>query len=72
MTAAQIAKHAMDAKLSAVAGRQFEISVRGDRSFTFYFDGVCAQAAQRLVAAVQGEKVEIDADAELGTCVYVN
>ena len=72
MNAAQIAKQAMEEKLSAIAGRAVELTIRGDRSFTFYFDGVCEEAAQRLAASVVGENVQIDADAELGTCVYVN
>lgn len=72
MKAAQAAKNAMAAKLSAIAGRDVEIIVRGERSFTFYFEGVCTKTAQRLAATVAGEKVEIDEDAELGTCVYVN
>ena len=72
MNAAQIAKQAMEAKLSAVAGRHVELTIRGERSFTFYFDGVCAEAAQRLAETVTGERVQIDADDELGTCVYVN
>ena len=72
MNAAQIAKQAMEAKLSAVAGRQVELTIRGERSFTFYFDGVCAETAQRLAETVTGERVQIDADADLGTCVYIN
>lgn len=72
MNAAQTAKQAMEMKLSAIAGRQVEITIRGERSFTFYFDGVCAETAQRLAGAVKGEHIEIDVDAELGTCVYVN
>lgn len=72
MIAAQKAKQAMEQKLSAIAGVQVEITIRGERSFTLYFDSINQQAADALAATVAGERVEIDADSELGTCIYVN
>lgn len=72
MNAAQQVKQVMEQKLSAIAGVQVEITIRGERSFTFYFDSINQQAADALVATVKGERIEIDADPELGTCIYVN
>jgi hypothetical protein len=72
MNAANQAKQALEAKLSAVAGRPVEITIRGERAFTFWFDGIDAAAAQRLAATTDGEKVTIESDADLGTCVYIN
>lgn len=72
MNVANIAKQEMERKLSAIAGRAVEITIRGERNFTFYFEGVDMEAANRLAASVRGEAVVIEADAELGTCVYVN
>ena len=72
MNAAAASKQAIEQKLSAIAGQPVEVTIRGDRSFTFWFDAIDAAAAQRLADTVKGEKVEVDADAELGTCVYVN
>jgi len=70
--AATLAKQTLEQKLSAVAGCPVEITVRGERAFTFYFDGIDSPAAQRLADTVTGERVEITEDLELGTCVYVN
>ena len=72
MNAAQQAKKAMENKLSSIAGHDVEITIRGDRSFTFYFDAIDPEAAKKLAATAQGEKIEIDEDPELGTCVYIN
>lgn len=72
MNEAKASKQAIEQKLTAIAGHEVEVTIRGDRSFTFWFDAIDAAAAQRLADTVKGEKVEIDADPELGTCIYVN
>lgn len=71
-TTATASKQAIEAKLSAIAGHAVEVTVRGDRAFTFSFDALDPYAAQRLADTVPGEIVNIVADAECGTFIYVN
>lgn len=70
---AQEHKAKLEAKFSSIAGHDVEITIRGDREFTFSFDAIDMHAAQRVVDYVGGaDSAEIEADDELQmTFVYV-
>lgn len=60
-------------KLNLVAGRELELTIRGERKFTFWFDAIDREAANRVVEFFKNDAVvEVDADSQLGTCIYVD
>lgn len=74
MTEAQQALKTMTDKISKIAGRQVEITIRGPKEFTFSFEGKDEQAAQNLADFFEGQatvKVEYDAEIDM-TCVFIN
>jgi len=69
---AQQHKEHLESQLSKIAGHQVEITIRGEREFTFSFDAIDLEAAQLLVEYV-GQPATVETDAELEmTCVYIN
>ena len=63
----------MTQTISQIAKRDVEITIRGDREFTFSFDDADHAAANRIKSFFGNTAtVEIDVDDELGTCVYVS
>lgn len=73
LAAAQQAKAKLETTLSAVAGYPVEITIRGERAFTFSFDAIDPRAGQKLAAFMGATaKTSIATDAELEmTFVYV-
>lgn len=62
-------------RIAKVAGRAVELTIRGDRNFTFSFDGRDDAAQNRLVSffADAAKRVSSDYDAECDhTCIYVD
>ena len=47
-------KSAMEVKISAIAGADVELTVRGDRSFTFTIEGVNQPGARKVMALFSG------------------
>ena len=66
-------KKALEAKISQVAGVAVELTIRGDRAFTFSTEERSDEAAQRIAEFFAGEAVvEIEHDDEIGSFVYVD
>lgn len=61
-------------RVSKIAGRAVELTIRGDRKFTFSFEGRDDSAAAKLVAFFRPEaKTTSDYDEECDhTCIYVD
>jgi len=60
-------------QISKIAGHQVEMTIRGDRNFTFSFDAADQAAAQRIVDFFgKDAQCEVAIDDECGTFVYVN
>lgn len=72
MNALNAKKANMEARLSKIAGTQLEITIRGDKNFTFTFNSVNKAATDKLVKFFNGYSVAVDADEECGTCIYVD
>jgi hypothetical protein len=61
------------AALSKIAGYPVELTIRGERAFTFSFDAADRAAGERVAAFfAAAATVSVDVDDECGTCVYVN
>lgn len=60
--------------INQVAGSEVEITIRGERNFTFSFDCLDVAATQKIRAFFKNaaKKIEIEADAECGTFIYVD
>lgn len=59
--------------ISKLAGQKAEITIRGDREFTFSFESVNVDGAEKIKVFFGNQaKFEIDHDEECGTFVYVN
>ncbi|RIQ79060.1 hypothetical protein D0837_17260 [Bordetella avium] len=61
--------------ITKIAGRAVELTIRGEKSFTFSFDGRDDSASARLMDFFRSAtaKVTSDYDAECDhTCVYVD
>lgn len=59
------------ASISQVAGRAVEVTIRGERSFTFSFNCIDKDATAKICAFFLGlALVEVDEDEECGTCIY--
>lgn len=61
-------------KIAKVAGRNVELTVRGERAFTLSYDGRDDAAAARLVGffeSVAACRADYDEDCD-HTCVYVD
>lgn len=59
--------------INKIAGREVEITIRGDRAFTFSFDGIDKKATAAIVQFFNGQaKLEICEDAECGTFIYAD
>lgn len=66
-------KKNLEAKISQVAGEPVELTIRGDRAFTFSMEARNDAAAQRIAEFFAGQaKVEIEHDDEVGSFVYVD
>ena len=74
MNEATQALNKMTAKISDVAGREIEITVRGLRAFTFSFDGRDDVASAKLAAFFASEaKVVCEYDEECDqTCIFID
>lgn len=60
------------ASINQIAGRQVEMTIRGDRDFTFSFDCIDSTATQKIVSFFKGSaKVEVETDIECGTFIYI-
>jgi hypothetical protein len=71
MTTAQQDRARLQNHISKVAGVPVEITVRGDRRFTYSFDGVDEAAAGRIVGFFGSlAACEVVVDAECGTFIY--
>lgn len=62
----------MIATLESICGIRPEITIRGEKAFTFSFDSVEREAAEKLARFFAGHQASIDHDDECGTCVYVD
>jgi len=61
----------MEEKISKIAGREVEITVRGDRSFTFSFEAIDKDATKRIVDFFRGQSTtSVEEDDECGTFIY--
>lgn len=69
------AKTRLEQILSGIAGRPVEITIRGERAFTWWMDAADPEAAAKLAAFAKADPrvtVESTMDPETGTCVYVD
>ena len=58
-------------KVNNIAGRDVEITVRGEREFTFSFFGIDRKSTKALCDFFRNSAaVNVSVDAELGTFVY--
>jgi hypothetical protein len=65
-------KQAFEARIAALVGKPVELTVRGDRSFTFSTDDVTPDLGDKLAAFFGNlATVTADHDDECGTCAYV-
>lgn len=62
----------MIAKMKAICGVAPEITIRGEKKFTFSFENVERVAAAKLSKFFSDYVVSVDHDEECGTCVYVD
>lgn len=59
-------------QMSKVAGHPVELTIRGDRSFTWSFEQADESAAKRIVEFFgENARCTYEIDAECGTFVYV-
>lgn len=65
-------KQALEARISAMVGAPVDLTIRGERSFTFSTDEVTMNLGD-ILAAFFGNlaTVTADHDDECGTCAYV-
>ena len=57
--------------INTVAGREVEVTIRGDRSFTFSFEAIDKQATRKICDFFKGQaKIEVEEDEECGTFIY--
>ena len=57
--------------VNQVAGREVEVTVRGDRSFTFSFDAIDKKATEAIKAFFSGQStISVEEDEECGTFIY--
>lgn len=57
--------------INQVAGREIEITIRGDRSFTFSFDEIDEVATRKICDFFKGSaKISVETDEECGTFIY--
>lgn len=61
------------AAINRVAGRDVEITIRGERSFTFSFDAIDERAKDRIMGYLHGHGslVAVE-DQECGTFIYLD
>lgn len=61
------------AHIAAVAGKTPELTIRGPRAFTFSYETVEREAADKLVAYFSPlARVSVEHDAECGTFIYLD
>lgn len=66
------AHKSLEQQISKLAGVPVEMTIRGERSFTFSTEERNEQAADRIAAFFKGQaKAEIVHDDEVGSFVYV-
>lgn len=71
MTTATQDRARLQNHISKIAGVPVEITIRGDRQFTYSFDGVDAAAADKVVRFFGSlAACEVVADDECGTFIY--
>ena len=57
--------------INKVAGREVEVTIRGERSFTFSFDNIDKDATRKICEFFNGQaKIEVQEDEECGTFIY--
>ena len=57
--------------INKVAGREVEVTIRGERSFTFSFDNIDKYATRKICEFFNGQaKIEVQEDEECGTFIY--
>ena len=57
--------------INQVAGREVEITIRGERNFTFSFDAIDKVATSKICAFFEGQaKIKVHEDEECGTFIY--
>lgn len=67
-------KTALETQLTGIAGRPVEVTVRGDRKFTFSFDGQCeaaVAAVRRFFGSLARMTSSYDEECDL-TCIYAD
>ena len=58
-------------QINKIAGREIEVTVRGDRSFTFSFEAIDKAATRKICDFFKGQaKIEVEEDEEVGTFIY--
>lgn len=62
----------MIAKMKEICGVAPELTIRGDKAFTFSFENVERVAGEKLAKFFADYVVSVDHDEECGTCVYVD
>ena len=66
-------KQELENNMTQVAGVPVEITVRGQRSFTFSFEGKNEMAAKKIRQYFAPVRLEYDYDEECDlTCLYMN
>ena len=61
-----------EAQISKIAGATVELTIRGERSFTFSLDEVNEKAAAKIAKFFEGQAaVSVTHDEECGSFVYV-
>jgi hypothetical protein len=64
-------KKVIENTLSIVAGFSVEVTVRGERKFTFSFEGRNDLAVERIKKYFKGQSIRVDYDEECDyTCLY--
>jgi len=58
--------------INQVAGREVEVTVRGERNFTFSFEIIDKVATRKICEFFKGQaKIEVEEDEECGTFIYI-
>lgn len=58
------------ASIQKIAGREIELTIRGDKSFTLSFDCIDKIATSKIVQFFKGQ-CEVEEDDECGTFIYI-
>ena len=61
----------MNEKINKVAGRDVEITIRGDHSFTFSFEAIDKKATKAICDFFFGQaNISVEENEECGTFIY--